>query len=337
MVASVQELIAAAEAQKPFSPVASSIQRFLESVRQGTRPTTLDLSTRMAQLRQAQSQRALTQQQIEVSRSDERRARQREENIKETTKRMRGDPSFQEVTKVSPSGVESQFKKGAGIPLPKGFEEMWAQDLRTGTKDINQVFAEKTLLDGINKTKGRTPEQVDKLGLDLLKIFIDRPEVKEFVFIETQINSMDKLMEEARSGNLENRIALDQALVTMFNKLTDPGSVVRESEFARTPQSAPIINRILGTIAKIKAGGIEFEDEDREALIFAAKIIGNQRGKQSNRTRTSFGELAMNVGADPNIVTGTIPKFKPFDTSVLPEGQTEKGEPIRILSVEEER
>lgn len=156
------------------------------------------------------------------------------------------------------------------------------------------------------------------ISLDLMERFINRPEVKEFVTINTQVRSMDAMLNSALAGGQDNKLALDQALITMYNKLTDPNSVVRESEYARTPENLPWVNRISGAITKVQKGGAGLTDEDRKALVLGAKIIANERGHVFSERRSLYNTLAQKLDADPDIVTGTIDDFKPYDVSAAP-------------------
>ena len=110
---------------------------------------------------------------------------------------------------------------------------------------------------------------------------------------------MDALLQKALSGDVQNKVALDQALITMFNKLTDPNSVVRESEYARTPQNLPMVNRIQGAVQKLTKGGAGLTNKDREALVLGAKIIADERGKTYNTTLQEYGDLAGGYDLDP--------------------------------------
>ncbi|MBI4397039.1 MAG: hypothetical protein HY548_08095 [Elusimicrobia bacterium] len=148
---------------------------------------------------------------------------------------------------------------------------------------------------------------------DLRKEFIDRPEVKEYVTVSTQVKSMDAMLSNALNGNLKNQLALDQALITMYNKLTDPNSVVRESEYARTPENLPIINRISGAIEKIGKGGAGLTNSDREALVLGAKIIANERGGVFSQRRNEYNVLSKKYEIDPTMVTGTLQDFQPYE------------------------
>lgn len=56
--------------------------------------------------------------------------------------------------------------------------------------------------------------------------------------------------------------AQSQALITAFNKLIDPTSVVRESEYARTPEGASLLNRIDGKAQQFKNGGVGLNEAE---------------------------------------------------------------------------
>lgn len=150
---------------------------------------------------------------------------------------------------------------------------------------------------------------------NLRREFIDRPEVKEYVTIGTQVKSMDAMLSSALAGDMKNQLALDQSLITMYNKLTDPTSVVRESEYARTPENLPVVNRIAGALEKVSKGGAGLTNDDRKALVVGAKVIANERGKVFNERRAEYTDLARRLDADPEVVTGTIKTFVPYVTS----------------------
>lgn len=143
--------------------------------------------------------------------------------------------------------------------------------------------------------------------------FINRPEVKDYVTVGTSVESMDSLLNNAMQGNIQNATALDQALITMYNKLTDPQSVVRESEYARTPENLPVVNQMLGAIQKIQSGGAGLTNSDRQALVLGAKIIANQRGKTYNKTLAEYQGLANNYDMDIDLITRGQSKHQDYD------------------------
>lgn len=158
--------------------------------------------------------------------------------------------------------------------------------------------------------------------------FINRPETKEYVLVNTQVKSMDSLLNKALKGDINNKVALDQALITMYNKLTDPQSVVRESEYARTPENLPIINRLNGAISKVNRGGAGLTDDDRKALVWGAKVIANERGGTYNNTMQGYAELSGEYGVDPKLVVGGLGQHVDFpiqDSNVIQEEKNGTG------------
>jgi len=157
------------------------------------------------------------------------------------------------------------------------------------------------------KPKGQSPNVVvmgDRRRvsdeMSLRKEFSAAPEVKNFIEIDSQFKRLEKAMGETQlkantsegtiyARNAEeaariekerpglkftkggNLVAVDQALITILNKMLDPSSVVRESEYARTPGDLAVLNRIKGKIEKIRTGGAGLTQEDRDAIATMAK------------------------------------------------------------------
>ena len=221
-----------------------------------------------------------------------------------------------EKTLMSPLEEEqfSQYKKSpesydisSGSPKPLGLKEraekvymkpkeQWTEDDQRTIKNY-QVFA---------------GSQRSNIAGQLRKEFIDRPETKEYINIDTQIRSMDSLLKRAKDGNIQNKVSLDQGLITLFNKLTDPQSVVRESEYARTPQNLPLANRFNGALEKLQKGGAGLTNSDREALVWGAKVIGDERGKTYTDTLNSYKDLADQYDISPDLVIRGMAEHKPY-------------------------
>ena len=151
--------------------------------------------------------------------------------------------------------------------------------------------------------------------LDTSKVreeFLNRPEVKEYVSVNTSVRSMDEMLQRALEGGKENKVAIDQSLITMFNKLTDPNSVVRESEYARTPGNLPFTNRFTGAFQKLQRGGAGLTNDDRKALVLGAKVIADERGRTFNETRQGYVDLSQQYNFDPSIITRGQQPHQPF-------------------------
>ncbi len=313
-MASVQELIAAINAQKPISGAASALESFTGGLNRSISRDPSQGSLRLAQIRQAQ-------QQTQQIKAEEERRKINEVKREESLQRARKIPGIKEQLSIGPKGTTSEFTVSK-LDIPKTFKELFVRDVASGDRTLDEVLVDLKKLEGLKASKNEK-ENIDT-ALKLGKQFIDRPEVKDMIVVKSNVSSMDALLKSSKEGNLENQLALDQGLITMYNKITDPRSVVRESEYARTAENIPFVNRIIGAIQKIEQGGAGLTDEDREALVFGAKIIANERGKISNETRKGYIDLAGTLNIDPKLIVGTIPVFKAFDLTTnvdIPSGR----------------
>lgn len=129
---------------------------------------------------------------------------------------------------------------------------------------------------------------------NLRKEFISLPEVKDFPTIES--NSRRAVAALNATGS---KLAVDQALITVFNKMIDPTSVVRESEYARTPGDMAVLSRIKGKWGKIQEGGAGLPTEERVALARMIKNFSTIASKQYNDRAGEYRQLAKDYGFDP--------------------------------------
>lgn len=140
----------------------------------------------------------------------------------------------------------------------------------------------------------------DEMGIR--KEFQALPEVKVYPEIMSQVKRLDKAMEYAKSGK-GSMVAVDQALITILNKMLDPSSVVRESEYARTPQDLAFLNRMQGKIEKLKTGGAGLTNEDRDAIYKMSQAFAEVAKGLYGQQVDYYTDLANRYGYEPkNIV-----------------------------------
>jgi hypothetical protein len=146
--------------------------------------------------------------------------------------------------------------------------------------------------------------QVDKRKFadetKMRKEFQSLPEVKNHVLIDSQVQRLDKAMEEAKSS--KSLVAVDQALITILNKMLDPSSVVRESEYARTPGDLAFLNQMRGKIEKLKTGGAGLTDTDREAIARMARSFYSVSKGMYDAQEKYYTWLAEGYDYDPKNV-----------------------------------
>lgn len=139
--------------------------------------------------------------------------------------------------------------------------------------------------------------------------------VKRFQEMNSAATGIDAILADTLARpDLKSKNVGDQALITLYNKILDPLSVVRESEYARTPEGQALLNRIQGFVEKVKAGGSGLTDQDRIEIARAAKVLINNSGELYNSKIGEYENLAGAYGIqDKNLVTGGMSRFTPYD------------------------
>lgn len=132
----------------------------------------------------------------------------------------------------------------------------------------------------------------------LRKEFVSHPLVKELFEVDGKYRNMEQAIAEAR-GNPQSMIAVDQALITMYNKMLDPMSVVRESEYARSQADIALLNRIRGKLDKIVTGGAGLTAAERKALVDMARRFYSVSRSRYDETSEFFQQNAIDAGVDP--------------------------------------
>lgn len=99
-----------------------------------------------------------------------------------------------------------------------------------------------------------------------------------------------------------NDAAGDLALVYNYMKILDPGSTVREGEFANAQNAAGIPERILNSYNNALKGTRLGADQRSQFKGQADKLFEAQKGLYNNSVK-SFGDIAKNYGANPSNVT----------------------------------
>ena len=167
---------------------------------------------------------------------------------------------------------------------------------------------QKGYMDFIMKTKEQNPMldwtsrqfemQRQKEGSGLRTEFNSLPEVKNHMDIRSKYDiAKEAYNESKRSGT---KIATDQALITMFNKITDPQSVVRESEYARTASDLSLLNRLKGKYEKWVSGGAGLTDEDRKAILDMSEKFYKVSEKKFKSREKEYRGYFTNIGFNPD-------------------------------------
>ena len=166
--------------------------------------------------------------------------------------------------------------------------------------------------------------KADKAGVLTPKDLFNQFEKASKVFIETR-----DAQARIEAAAVDPSAAGDLALIFNFMKVLDPGSTVREGEFANAQNSAGVPDRLRGLYNRIIQGKRLAPNQrkdfvDRSRKLFAA--IERQQGK----TIKEFQKLGRKSGIDPSVFirdVGLVQQTQPGTRQVS--GQTTSGNTFR--------
>ena len=101
-----------------------------------------------------------------------------------------------------------------------------------------------------------------------------------------------------------SKAAADQALIISYNKMLDPGSVVREGEFARSTQGQSLINQAQAKIDQLAKGGAGLTDSERKSIVDVTRVLYSDYIDTYNKKALDYRQNAIRQGGDPNFVAG---------------------------------
>ena len=130
------------------------------------------------------------------------------------------------------------------------------------------------------------------------KEFAAIPAIKNANEIKRQFDNVTNTYTAYKQGKLRANAA-DQAMVTTLNKMLDPTSVVRESEFARTAAGQSLFARIQGYADKMTKGGGGLTDAEREDLYNAMNEMYKANQTEAQEYIKSYTDLANRYGINP--------------------------------------
>jgi hypothetical protein len=142
-----------------------------------------------------------------------------------------------------------------------------------------------------------SPQAVAKGATPLRKEFIARPEVKKAIDSAAQYDQLDALISQNPSAGA------DMAIIYSFMKTMDPGSVVKESEFASAARAGGVPERIINTITRAATGEIITPDQ-RKDFLQQGRVMRDKNKAVADAVRAQYRSLAERSGFNPIDVVG---------------------------------
>ncbi|KKL15199.1 hypothetical protein LCGC14_2507990 [marine sediment metagenome] len=139
--------------------------------------------------------------------------------------------------------------------------------------------------------------------------FAARPVIKNFRIVESMERNLQIALKKSLSDATLSKGPSDEVLVTALKKMIEPDSVVRESEFARTPEGISLINKLRASVEKVFKGGVGITNQDRQAIGNLANQIFEGMKVSFNTVFDEFSFRADKLGLDKSVVFGGVKRF----------------------------
>lgn len=196
-------------------------------------------------------------------------------------------PQGEDIIKYTRDFAEGELTDPTGRPLP------------AGAYTVKQSNRTKQIVEMVPYDKGVSGLKGAEHEASLRKEFDARPLVKDYNTVRLQVARMDEALDEAK--DTDTFVAVDQALITIYNKMLDPTSVVRESEYARTNEDAALVNRIKAQGIRTVLGG-RLTETERQAIVRMARRFADRHKELYNEDAQRYRRYAEDAGVNPDRV-----------------------------------
>ena len=163
--------------------------------------------------------------------------------------------------------------------------------------------------DMLGKEKPADSFEKKKFAVDLNQKFLKDARTKSYQTIKRSSDSMERALDDVRAreakGENPSYGVVDQALITMFNKMIDPTSVVRESEYARTPSGQAVIENLQGKIERLQKGGPGITNQFRNEIINTSKALLDVSQEEFDKVVGDYENVANQMSLNKGLVLGS--------------------------------
>lgn len=215
--------------------------------------------------------------------------------------------------------VEAKYAEGAA----KDAIKKRAADLGLTTAQTNQALASTRKLNteiqkaavelqALKATGGQDPEKTFAQEEKIRKEWQGRSKM----YNELQ-GTFNTLQASAKSANGPG----DIALITGFMKMLDPGSVVRETEFATARDTAGLFTQLQNRLEKAQNGQLLSPTQRSEYVALSQKYLDSAQ-KKASQEKKDLGIVVKNYRLNPENVFGAEQEPPPLPTSATVGGQT---------------
>ena len=203
------------------------------------------------------------------------------------------------IESISKIGVEERAGELQPIELKKK-----ASDLGLTSAQTNKILAETKKLGIEGKKAVMELESLGKGEVSPEKKFDQEKKLRdEYTKKTANFTEGTRNYEVIKSSAADDSGAGDVALVTSFMKMLDPGSVVRETEFANARDTAGLLEQLKNQAQKVQTGQF-LGVEQRAAFSRLAKQYLDAAKKQQKGVKKDLGIIVKNYALNEENVFG---------------------------------
>jgi hypothetical protein len=141
-------------------------------------------------------------------------------------------------------------------------------------------------------------------GLDPAKTFDQEEKLRKEFQVRTKVyNELIPTFANINSSAKAQNGPGDVALITSFMKMLDPGSVVRETEFATARDTAGLYTKLENTLKKAESGQF-LQPSQRKEFVDLAKQYLDSAQKKAGDEKRQLGSVVKNYRLNPENVFG---------------------------------
>ena len=222
------------------------------------------------------------------------------------------------ANKLQSMRQEAQLQPGKVKEQTAELEKM-AADLDLAPAQKNKVLAETRKLDAEARKAALELESLKTGGVvDPVKRFEQEEKLrKEFTSRTQKYNEVNDTYSNLKASAEAANGPGDVALITAFMKMLDPGSVVRESEFATAQNTSGLITQLTNKLKQVKSGDI-LNDTERTKFTELAKKYLDAANEHKDKQQKDMTVVVKNYGLNADNVFGA--KEQPSEP---PPGETQ--------------
>ena len=183
--------------------------------------------------------------------------------------------------------------------------------------DVNAGLIPRSVLDAAIKLESVSAEG----GLTLKDKVAEEARLRgEYSKRTEDLTSAERNQSIIETSAADNTGAGDIALVTSFMKMLDPGSVVRETEFATAANAGGLLGRLKSLATKVESGQFLSQEQRTEFQNLSRKFLDAAR-VQEQGVQQSYQAIVDNYGLNPVNVFGVqaaTAQPNPAETTTAP-------------------